>query len=346
MRSLRSILESVHRQNYIHHMINFLKKMLHEIWPHTDLHSLKNTSPSQCQETSLDLQQTSRVDTSTADTSHSRLKGFIFLASIMTLALIAAIAIAATLGVHAHHPFRANDPELVIPPLISPVRTAISANFPDPSLWYQNGTWYAYATNNAAGIKHIQNSNASLNTPAFGQANVQMATSTDFINWTVAPLAHQPLPVLGAWSRGNGPRIGTQGLSGTWAPGVGLRPDGKYVMYYSAPSAGVNPRPDHPHPHCVGAAVSIGDSPAGPYEAVNEVLACPVDRGGAIDPEVYSEDNILWVVYKIDGNNVGNGGECKSLEGRAKQLACMLMIIFQAATPSSPSSQPLSCYRR
>lgn len=235
----------------------------------------------------------------------------------MTLALIAAIIAAAVLGTHAHHthPPNGQDPRLIVPdessPDSSPIRSAIVANFPDPAIWYDNGTWYAYATNNAAGIQHVSNANASENTINFGLANVQLATSQDYVNWTMASLTHEPLPTVGAWSRKAQSTRLPEPLSGTWAPGVGRRADGKYVMYYAAPSAGPNPRPKHPHPHCVGAAVSTGDSPSGPYEAEKEALACPTDQGGAIDPEAYSENNTLWVVYKVDGNNVGSGGECK-----------------------------------
>lgn len=245
-------------------------------------------------------------------------RGFIILSITMILALIAAIVAAAVVGTQASHDHTpgVEDPRPNIPhhlPGSSPIRSAIVANFPDPALWYNNGTWYAYATNNAAGIKHVENTNASENTIAFGLANVQMATSKDFTNWTMASLTHEPLPTVGAWSRRSQNTNLPEPLSGTWAPGVGRRADGKYVMYYAAPKRGVNPYPGkHPHPHCVGAAVSLGDSPSGPYEAEEEALACPAESGGAIDPEAYSENGTLWDVYKVDGNNVGHGGECKS----------------------------------
>lgn len=275
-------------------------------------------------------------------------RGFLVVAAMMSLALIAAIAVAAVVGTQAHHRQPPpDDPRLKLPPPDtghqSPIRSAILANFPDPSLWYNNGTWYAYATNNAAGIKHVENSNASEHTAAFGEANVQMATSNDFINWTIASLAHQPLPTVGAWSTGIKTSVGQ--LSGTWAPGVGRRADGKYVLFYASPHAGANPFPHHPHPHCVGAAVSTEDSPSGPYEAQEDALACPIDRGGAIDPEAYFENSTLWVVYKVDGNNIGNGGECE-YKATFRRNFQMLIIHAQVVIPLSQSSIHRLCCKR
>ena len=64
-------------------------------------------------------------------------------------------------------------------------------------------------------------------------------------------------------------------------------------------------------PHCIGSALSA--SPAGPFEPSTDFLACPQKAGGAIDPEaIIDEDKTLYVVYKVDGNNIGHGGACKS----------------------------------
>ncbi|KAI7522725.1 hypothetical protein KC316_g19151, partial [Hortaea werneckii] len=38
---------------------------------------------------------------------------------------------------------------------------------------------------------------------------------------------------------------------------------------------------------------------------------CPTNIGGAIDPSGYVDpQNRRWVVYKVDGNAIGHGGEC------------------------------------
>lgn len=70
--------------------------------------------------------------------------------------------------------------------IVGPV---ITENFPDPSVIYADGKWYAFATNN-------------------GVYNVPVAESTDFLNWTV--LAQDALPDAGVWSDG----------TNVWAPDV------------------------------------------------------------------------------------------------------------------------------
>lgn len=63
--------------------------------------------------------------------------------------------------------------------------------------------------------------------------------------------------------------------------------------------------------HCIGAAVSNGTDPLGPYIPLNESLACPHEYGGAIDPSPFKDtDGKMYVVYKGDGNSVGRGGYC------------------------------------
>ena len=62
----------------------------------------------------------------------------------------------------------------------------ITANFPDPGLISVGSTYYAFATNN-------------------GQQNTPVATSEDFITWTVT--GQDALPNLPSWSSG-----------ATWAP--------------------------------------------------------------------------------------------------------------------------------
>ncbi|EMD00306.1 glycoside hydrolase family 43 protein, partial [Baudoinia panamericana UAMH 10762] len=188
---------------------------------------------------------------------------------------------------------------------------ALDANFADPSIWYKNGTWYAFATNNAAGILQQSNTSAAYE---YGASNVQLATSPDFVNWTLLDARSDPLPVVGDWV--------TQGLTSSfpripranvWAPAIIQRPtDNKYVLYYSANMNNGTPAGwNHPIPHCIGAAVSRGQDPAGPYDPLDDPLACPILQGGAIDAAGFQNTNgTLYVVYKVDGNNIGNGGLC------------------------------------
>lgn len=70
-------------------------------------------------------------------------------------------------------------------------------------------------------------------------------------------------------------------------------------MYFSAAPK------ENKKQHCVAAATS--SSPKGPYTPTNSALACLLDEGGAIDPSGFQDaDGRRYVVYKIDGNNVGS----------------------------------------
>ncbi|KAF2774090.1 Arabinanase/levansucrase/invertase [Teratosphaeria nubilosa] len=267
-------------------------------------------------------------DPSKADNARNRRFSFFSLGSIITgivlLVTLLAVAAAATAVSLLHSrkaaPVRFEPGNHTIQPPVtngsSPIRAAIAANFADPTFWYYDGTYYAFATNNAAGILN-QPDNATRYD--YGTSNIQIATSTDFITWDLLNSTHDPLPTTGQWV--------TQGLTvsrphipkaNVWAPGISQRStDKKFVMYYSAgKNAPDNVTvgatiPGHPVPHCVGAAVSVGLDPAGPYEPMNETLACELDQGGAIDPAGFQDDDgTLYVVYKIDGNNIGHGGTC------------------------------------
>lgn len=71
-------------------------------------------------------------------------------------------------------------------------------------------------------------------------------------------------------------------------------------MYFSASSSKDSSK------HCVGAAVS--SSITGPYTPEDSPIACPLDKGGAIDPDGYDDDGDLYVLYKVDGNSLNQGG--------------------------------------
>jgi beta-xylosidase len=65
--------------------------------------------------------------------------------------------------------------------------------------------------------------------------------------------------------------------------------------------------------HCVAVAVSEGKDPLGPYKPEPEPLACHLDDGGAIDSAGFADsDGTPYVLYKIDGNSIGNGGDCNN----------------------------------
>lgn len=64
--------------------------------------------------------------------------------------------------------------------------------------------------------------------------------------------------------------------------------------------------------HCVGLARS--GVVTGPYnDSSTEPMICPTSAGGAIDPAGFlDDDNTRYVVYKIDGPAINNGGYCNS----------------------------------
>ncbi|KAJ9148457.1 Glycosyl hydrolase family 43 protein [Pleurostoma richardsiae] len=154
----------------------------------------------------------------------------------------------------------------------------LNTDFPDPSILNdpKTGNWFAFAT-------------------AGNGEKVQVASGPSATGpWTWQDTTNV-LPDTGSWA------VNT----GIWAPDVRyLAASNSFVMYYAAPYAANTAF------HCVGAALS--STITGPYTAINTPIACPTDQGGAIDPNGYFDEatNTRWLVYKIDGNAVGNGGSC------------------------------------
>lgn len=158
------------------------------------------------------------------------------------------------------------------------VKKVIDADFADPAFVIFDGIWYAYATTGNG-------------------VNAQVATSKDGQNWSLLR-KHETLPNPGKWA--------DQKYPGIWAPDVVQAGNGKYVMYYSAKIPKLKS-------HCIGAAVA--DKPIGPFIAQSTPFACPSAQGGAIDPSGFKDpaaDGKRYVVYKVDGNNIGKGGNCNN----------------------------------
>ncbi|KAK7530490.1 glycosyl hydrolase [Phyllosticta citricarpa] len=150
----------------------------------------------------------------------------------------------------------------------------IERNFPDPSLIYWNGTWWAFATENDS-------------------VHIQVAYSADFTDWTYME-GQDALPDPPAWVNASAPN--------TWAPDVNLMEDGTFVMYFSATTV------YNSSLHCIGAATAT--SPQGPYTAEPTTQACPLSQGGAIDSSGFKDWQVKgqrYIVYKVDGNALGNG---------------------------------------
>ncbi len=154
------------------------------------------------------------------------------------------------------------------PPPFVPV---FETDFPDPFILGHGGRFLAYATN------------AHRN-----QANVQMATSDNLVDWALirdGEGLHDAMPELPAWAR--------PGF--TWAPEV-MEVDGGFLLYFSARerSSGLQ---------CVGVARST--DPRGPFVSQGaEPLLCQREEGGTIDASPFRDsDGQLYLYYKNDGNN-------------------------------------------
>ncbi len=147
-------------------------------------------------------------------------------------------------------------------------------DFPDPHILHHNGRYLAYATNTAE-----------------GRQNVQMAASTDLVNWEALKdprnpkQVHDAMPVLPPWVK--------RGY--TWAPEV-LKTSSGYVLYFTARHAKSDLQ-------CVGAATSA--DPLGPFTSqATEPLICQYELGGTIDASPFRDaDGQLYLYFKNDGNN-------------------------------------------
>jgi len=265
-----------------------------------------------------------------------RSHGSLLVAAIMLLIILGGViegALSVALPHRARAPAGSSSQNPTPPPpnsLGSPIRAALDDNFPDPDVTFHDGTYYAFATNNAAGIIQRPDNTTGYD---YGSSNVQIATSTDFLTWHLLNSTHDPLPDVGDWVIPGMTEIPPKiPRANVWAPAVIQRPsDNKFIMYYSANKRnGTEAEGRHPPPHCIGSAISRTDSPAGPYDPLNNTLACPLDQGGAIDPAAFKDkDNTLYVAYKVDGNNIGHGGLC----GNTKAPLVPTPIMLQKMLP-------------
>ncbi|KAI9700156.1 MAG: hypothetical protein M1820_006938 [Bogoriella megaspora] len=171
-------------------------------------------------------------------------------------------------------------------------------DFPDPSVIYnkKDGHWYAYGT-------------------ASGGSNLQVATSKDFVNWDLVTESdgspYNGLKDVPSWVDPDN--------QGVWAPDINQLDDGTFVIYYAAQKANFTGGPGGEHSvHCIGMATS--SKPTGPFEPDSDApFLCDDERGGAIDPAGFRDDDgTRWLVYKVDGNNFGNGGSCNNEDGVQK----------------------------
>jgi beta-xylosidase len=136
-------------------------------------------------------------------------------------------------------------------------------DFADPFVLKDGNTFYAYATNGSG-------------------KNIQEATSTDLVHWTMLSDA---MPALPKWAKLGGSYV--------WAPEV-MKIGSKYVMYYTA-------RDKTSDRQCVGVATS--DKPDGKFMDTNaQPFVCQSAEGGTIDPSPFRDGDKLYLYFKNDGN--------------------------------------------
>ncbi|KAF8317377.1 Arabinanase/levansucrase/invertase, partial [Clavulina sp. PMI_390] len=149
-----------------------------------------------------------------------------------------------------------------------------------------------------------------------GSTHVQLATSPDFQNWTLSP-GYDALPMVANWSSGI-----------VWAPDVVQLANGKFIMYYAGQSVQNSPNGNPSVCHCIGPASSA--TPKGPFVPFGTPI-CNITSGGSIDPAGFQDsDGRQYVVWKVDGNNVGNGGDC----GNSVVPLVSTPIMLQEVDPS------------
>ena len=70
---------------------------------------------------------------------------------------------------------------------------------------------------------------------------------------------------------------------------------------------------------------------------MDTALACPLDKGGAIDPSGFTDtDGSLYVVYKIDGNSLDSEkkGPCGNANGKYDTFLMLQQLRYDGTTPN------------
>lgn len=145
------------------------------------------------------------------------LTALLFLATIAALAIVLLVVIRPPGGEATHNSTRpspitgdqgtdnATSSQFTHPP----VNLALLTNFPDPALHYDSvaKTWYAFGTNQAAGILQLNRDAQDLS--RLSLRNIQVARSTDYQHWRLINSTSDPLPDPGRWTK-----RGTTDISG------------------------------------------------------------------------------------------------------------------------------------
>lgn len=161
---------------------------------------------------------------------------------------------------------------------------AVTPNFPDPGFsrfeltTAQTPRFYLYAT---------------------GVGFPVSSSSTAIGGYSPTTSSMQRMP---KWARDKAPEL--------WAPHVTSKPNGDlpgqftYVMYFNARHSGEGKgQSAFKDKHCIGTAES--SSPSGPFVPRKRALLCPpAGYDEVLDPAVYTEGGVKYLIYKL-GDNAG-----------------------------------------
>ena len=184
-------------------------------------------------------------------------------------------------------------------------------NFPDPCIIKVGNVSHVFGTVDGYGHNIPTTHNRDFNNPNTWSAVTEAFPTTD-------------VPAFGphGWALANT----------SWAPDVQHLTDydGSYAMYY-APALQTNDTI-----HCIGIARSRHVS--GPYnDTTLAPLICPAAAGGAIDAAGFLDDahNKRYVVYKIDGPAIKDGGYCASPSNPPSYNTSLMLqeVEHDASTP-------------
>ncbi|SMQ55608.1 unnamed protein product [Zymoseptoria tritici ST99CH_3D7] len=165
------------------------------------------------------------------------------------------------------------------------------SNFPDPCIIEVDNKNYLFSTNDKLSPTPLR---------------VPMTSSPDFndpSSWSER---------TDAFPETNVPAFGSNGWASPgsiWAPSV-LQMDDGFIMYYAA---ALQSNPPRSNIHCIGVARS--PTVTGPYNDTSlEPWICPESQGGAVDVAGFLDpcSGNRYIVYKVDGPMINNGGYCAS----------------------------------
>lgn len=183
-----------------------------------------------------------------------------------------------------------------------------SGDFPDPSVLYVDGSYWAYSTGSAG-------------------RNLQVMSSPDLRTWS-SPV--DPLPVLPSWAS----------AGRTWAPGV-IPLGGQYVMYYTVRDTALGVQ-------CISVATSaipggpFRDASAGPL-VCQVAHGGSIDPNPYVDPV----SGHLILIWKSDDNSIGQkthiwaqrlaAGGTSFLAGTTPRLLLTESAAWQSPTVEGPT---------